>query len=330
MRTLPRNTVLVGDARERLAELPEASVDCVITSPPYYQLRNYGVAGQLGLEATVSGWVEAMRAVVAELARVLKPAGSLWLNLADSYSRHPRYGAPPKAMLLAPERLLLSLAGDGWRVRNKVIWAKTNPMPHSVADRLSTTYEVVYFLVRSPRYYFDLDAIRRPHCSTAARSGRPAIGRRPHWAGPLAGSQDGLRRARAAGQPGHVLGKNPGDVWHLATAGYRGAHFATFPPALVERPLLAGCPERTCAACGQAWRRPRLWQDGRTAAELQPVCNCRAGWRPGLVLDPFFGSGTVAAVARAHRRDWLGIELNPAYAALAEQRLGIAAGQLAA
>src|SRR6202022_4328448 len=106
-----------------------ACVDSTISSPPYYQLRDYGVQGQLGLEATVREWVEQLRAVCQELGRVLKPTGSLWLNLGDSYSPHARYGAPPKSLLLAPERLLLALAGDGWTVRNKVIWAKTNPMP---------------------------------------------------------------------------------------------------------------------------------------------------------------------------------------------------------
>ena len=199
MTSLPRNTILTGDATSVLRGVPEGSIDCVITSPPYYQLRDYGVVGQHGLEPTVDDWVDGLRQVFVEVARVLKPAGVLWLNLADSFSRHARYGAPPKGLLLGPERLLLALAGDGWLVRNKVIWAKPNPMPSSVGDRLSLTYEVVYFLVRTPRYYFDLDAIREPHRSHAAKRGRAPLERPPGWAGPLAGSQDGLRRPRAAG-----------------------------------------------------------------------------------------------------------------------------------
>src|SRR5256885_9171231 len=137
----PRNTILTGDAVTRLRELPPASVDCVVTSPPYFQLRDYGVPGQLGLEPTVSGWVADLRQICREVARVLVPTGSLWLNLADSFSRHDRYGAPTKGLLLAPERLLLALAQDGWIVRNKVIWSKPNPMPNSVTDPLALTYE---------------------------------------------------------------------------------------------------------------------------------------------------------------------------------------------
>jgi len=312
MTKLPRNTILTGDATAVLRGLPSASVDCVITSPPYYQLRDYGVAGQLGLEPTVDDWVAGLRRVLAEVGRVLKPGGALWLNVADSFSRHLRYGAPPKGLLLAPERLLLALARDGWIARNKVVWAKPNPMPSSVGDRLSLTYEVVYFLVRQPRYWFDLDSIREPHRSRSAKRARPPLDLAPSWAGPLAGRHDGLRRPRLAGVPGHVLGKNPGDVWTIPTAGYRGAHFAVFPTALVRRPLLASCPEAVCTVCNQPWRHRR------------PACACAAPAAPGVVLDPFFGTGTVGVVAREHGRDWLGIELNPAFVRLAEQRLGLA------
>src|SRR5882672_11820243 len=148
-------TIHVGDCLNVLRSLPAKSVHCCVTSPPYYALRNYGVDGQLGLESTVSGGVADLREVTRELARVLVPTGSFWLNLGDSFSRHPKYGAPAKSLLLAPERLLLALAQDGWLVRNKAIWAKTNPTPSSVMDRLTLTYEVVYFLVRSRSYFFD-------------------------------------------------------------------------------------------------------------------------------------------------------------------------------
>jgi site-specific DNA-methyltransferase (adenine-specific) len=311
MTELPRNTILVGDATERLRQLPATSIDCIITSPPYFQLRNYHASGQIGLEPHVDGWVTALRDVFAEAARVLKPTGALWLNLGDSFSRHHRYGAPPKGLLLAPERLLLALAADGWIVRNKVIWSKTNPLPSSVTDRLTLTYEVVYFLVRQPRYFFDLDAIREPHRSSAAKRARPPLNLTPDWAGPLAATLGGLRRARAAGTPGHPLGKNPGDVWQVATHGYRGAHFATFPEALVRRPLLATCPKAVCIACGQPWHKTQPDQ-------------CGAGTRPGVVLDPFFGSGTVGVAAQKLGRDWIGIELNPAYVRLAQTRLASA------
>jgi DNA modification methylase len=312
MSQLPRNTILVGDAAARLRELPSSSVDCAITSPPYFQLRNYGAAGQIGLEPHVDGWVASLQRVFSETARVLKPTGVLWLNLGDSFSRHISYGAPPKGLLLAPERLLLALAADGWLVRTKVIWAKTNPLPSSATDRLSLTYEVVYFLTRSPHYFFDLDAIREPHRSSAAKRARPPLNLTPDWTGPLASTRGGLRQARAAGIPGHPLGKNPGDVWQIATHGYKGAHFATFPEALVRRPLLATCPRAVCTACHQPWL---------SKGNLPVPCGCGASTRPGVVLDPFFGSGTVGVAAQKLGRDWLGIELNPAYVQLAQERL---------
>jgi site-specific DNA-methyltransferase (adenine-specific) len=319
MSELLRNTILTGDAVSVLAELPESSVDCVVTSPPYYQLRDYGVAGQLGLEPTVDDWAQGLVVVARQAARVLKPWGAFWLNLGDSFSRHPRYGAGAKGLLLAPERLVLLLARDGWLIRNKVIWAKTNPMPSSIRDRLSLTWEVIYLLVRSPHYYFDLNAIREPHTSAGARSGRSPLGRRPDWAGPLAGTHDGLRRARPIGMPGHPLGKNPGDVWRVPTRGFAGAHFATFPPDLIRRPILATCPALVCRDCGKAWSPVTE----RGSGPAGPVCTFPASPRPGVVLDPFCGSGTVGLVARELGRDWLGIEIKNEYVEMARSRLGL-------
>jgi len=314
---VPRNRVIVADVLAGLRRLPSASVDCVITSPPYFLLRDYHVAEQVGAEAAVTDYVARMLDVCNEIARVMKPEGTFWLNLGDSYSRHMRYGASPKSLLLAPERILIGLAERGWIVRNKVVWAKPNPMPSSVGDRLTCTWEPLYLLVRSEQYFFDLDAIRQPHTTTRT----PALGtlqakyggKRPSWAGPLAGANDGLTRAQAEGRVGHPLGKNPGDVWTIATAGFRGAHFATFPARLIERPIIAAVPERVCAICGRRWQR--------ADAALCPTCACGIEWRPGAVLDPFMGAGTVAIVAEQHGRDWIGIELNPEYARLAEQRI---------
>jgi site-specific DNA-methyltransferase (adenine-specific) len=323
---VPRRAILLGDARERLKGLPSDSVDCAVTSPPYYMLRDYGNTGQIGLESSVDEWVEHLRLVFAELRRVLKPAGSLWLNLGDSFSRHTRYGAPPKSLVCAPERLLLALAADGWIVRNKVIWAKPNPLPSSVADRLNLTYEVIYLLVRSPQYFFDLDAIREPHRSHSARRVGTPVDKKPEWAGPLAGKQDGLRRARPADQPGHELGKNPGDVWTIPTRGFKGPHFATFPPQLLRRPILATCPEAVCTRCGTPWKR-RITVHRNSAGHLEREvgdlvsCNCHAATVPGLVLDPFVGAGTVGLVAEELGRDWLGIEINRHFRALALRRI---------
>jgi site-specific DNA-methyltransferase (adenine-specific) len=321
MNELPRNQILTGDAASTMRQLPEASIDCVVTSPPYYGLRDYAADGQLGLEASVEEWVEGLRTTCQEVARVLKPGGAFWLNLGDSFSRHERFGAAPKALLLAPERLLLALTGDGWLVRNKVIWAKTNPMPSSVRDRLTLTWEALYLLVRSPSYYFDLDPIREPHTGTTPTA-RAAVPEEPEiGAGPLAASRGGLSSIKAAGRLGHPLGKNPGDVWRLPTsAGYRGAHFATFPSALVRRPILSTCPPLVCSDCGLPWGPVRR----QPTRAVGPHCVLPLAPRPGVVLDPFFGSGTVGKVAGELGRDWIGIELQPAYVRLARERLGLA------
>ena len=273
MKQLPRNRIIVGDARDIVRTLPADSVDCAISSPPYFRLRNYQDGRQIGLETHVDDYTHELLGVARSLKRVLKPSGSLWLNLGDTYSRSTSHGASEKSLVLAPERVAQALTHDGWILRNKVVWAKTNPMPTSVPDRLSTTHEVVYFFVR--------------------------------------------------GLPGHPLGKNPGDVWSLSTAGYRGAHHAVFPEKLVERPILATCPERTCSRCGAPWRHRRATALGHLAvqSELRATCECSDSWIPGVVLDPFMGSGTVAVAAIRHRRDWLGIELNPEFARLAEDRL---------
>jgi DNA modification methylase len=325
----PRGHILVGDARERLAELPDASVDCVITSPPYFALRDYGHDDQIGAEAHVERWVDDLVEVCNELRRVLVPHGSLWLDLGDGFARHPREGAKKKSLLLGPERVALRLTDGGWLLRNKVIWAKTNPMPASVTDRLSCTHEVIYFLTKQPRYYFDLHAIREP-ASTPASRGRPARSTYPPpSAVPFVGRvprvdlNHGLDALKAVGRQSHPLGKNPGDVWSIATASYRGAHFASFPVELVRRPLLATCPEQACTSCGQPWRRAVQAINGRKLAtgSLRAGCNCRAPSRPGIVLDAFLGAGTTALAAEQHGRDWIGIELNPDYAALAEKRL---------
>jgi site-specific DNA-methyltransferase (adenine-specific) len=206
-------------------------------------------------------------------------------------------------------------------------------MPSPVRDRLSATYEVVYLLSRAPVYYFDLDAVRQPHTSRvnpARRPGRESLP--PAWRGPNAVGAGGLSALRAAGRVGRPLGKNPGDVWRLASAGYRGAHFATFPRGLAERALRAGCPEARCQRCRRPWRRSTLRALGAVASRgvLRPGCTCQAESEPGLVLDPFMGAGTTAVAAEALGRDWLGIELNPDFAALAERRVAAALGQRAA
>ena len=259
MNALPRNQILTGDARVMLRSLPPSSVDCVVTSPPYFRLRSYQAERQIGLEKHVDLYVHELRCVARRLRRVLKPGGSLWLNLGDTYSSKAREGAEAKSLVLAPERVALALVHDGWVLRSKVIWAKSNPMPTSVRDRLSCTHETLYFFVRERHYFFDLDAIRVAHQSRMSRPAtQPSAWSVPRdWRGPLTGSNTGLTRLKQQGRVGHPLGKNPGDVWRLATAGYRGAHHAAFPESLVERPLLATCPESVCARCGHPWAREK-------------------------------------------------------------------------
>jgi DNA modification methylase len=319
-----RNRIIVGDAKQVLAELPTGSVDCVVTSPPYFRLRNYQHVDQLGLEEHVDHWVEKLRAILAEAQRVLAPTGSLWLNLGDTYATG-KEGASAKSLLLAPERVAFALLSDGWILRNKVVWAKTNPMPSAIKDRLSCTYEVVYFAVKQQRYFFDLDAIRVPHRSTrhAAKLRKPAWSVPEAWRGPALGENGGLNRLKEAGLPGHPLGKNPGDVWPLATASYPGNHHAVFPLALTLRPIQATCPAKRCSVCRAPWLRKAVRDLGAIAVKstLEPTCDCDAPFEPGVVLDPFMGSGTVAIAAERLGRSWLGIELNPTFAEMAEERI---------
>jgi len=319
------NRILVGDARDELRKLPDRLADCVITSPPYFRLRNYQHTDQIGLESQVSTYVDHLRDVLTELRRVLVPTGSVWLNLGDTYSTGSE-GAPVKSLLLGPERLALELLADGWVIRNKIVWAKRNPMPNPVRDRLSCTWEVVYLLVRQGDYFFDLEAIREPHKSSRSKSKTSrAWSVPPSWRVSTS-SHSGLDALNAEGRVGHPLGKNPGDVWRLSTAAYRGPHHAVFPLALLERPIKAGCPERRCVLCRSPWRRPTIRRLGHLAirGELHATCSCRAASEPGVVLDPFIGSGTTAIAAEEHGRDWLGIELNTDFAGLAEARIRVA------
>lgn len=319
-----RNQIIVGDARQELRRQAPGSADMVLTSPPYFRLRDYTMPGQLGLETHVDDWVRELRGVAGELGRVLTPTGSFWLNVADTYATRPVQGGGRKSLLLGPERLALGLIKDGWLLRNKIVWQKANPRPSSVRDRLTCSWEALYVFVKQPRYFFDLDRLRVPHTSQPAQPRRPPpdLPRRSTWRGPNSGTLSGLAALKAAGQVGHPLGKNPGDVWRLAASGYRGAHHATFPVALAERAIRAGCPEARCAACRAPWDRPldRPTETTRRGPP-GPTCDCRARQEPGLVLDPFFGAGSTALAAEALGRDWLGIELNPAFARTAEERI---------
>jgi DNA modification methylase len=319
------------------------------------------LAGELGTEPNVEAWVDGLAEVCGQARRVLTPTGGLWLNLGDTWSGRTGDGAGRKSLLLGPERLALRLVQDGWLLRNKIIWAKPNHLPSGVGDRLVAAWEYLYFLTMRPQYFFDLDAVRLPHVSHPLALVRPRVKHQPrpagrggqhHPAGRAGESPPGDNRLGSRNLASykrrrlmaHPLGKNPGDVWSVPPSQYGGPHRATMPLELARRAIMAGCPEQVCSICRAPYRRdPALTRrlleaagvvatvDGPVVARpdvpLKPTCRCRTpdgtmpASRPGLVLDPFVGSGTTAIAAEMLGRDWLGVELNSQYAALAEQRI---------
>lgn len=282
-----QTTLYHGDALDVLRTLPDASVNCCVTSPPYFGLRDYGVAGQIGAEPSPAEFVAALVAVFAEVWRVLADDGTLWLNLGDSYYSGRGNPGPnaddrknvarrgwiraldkpgqewgtPKSLLLIPSRSAIALQDDGWILRNDIVWAKPNAMPESVTDRLSNRYEHLFLFTKSRRYWFDLDPIREPVMYDPDRPG--------------AGFIPGQNRGNTSGS--NPNGRNPGDVWTIPTRPFSEAHFATFPPEIPRRCIAAGC-------------------------------------KPGgTVLDPFSGSGTTGLAAAELGRRYVGIDLNRDY-----------------
>lgn len=299
--------ILTGDCREMLRSLPSESVQCIVTSPPYYGLRCYGHENQIGLEPTPDEFVAALVSVFREARRVLRDDGTLWLNLGDSYAGswgaqgrtgqmsdrsvvsarqievHPKkmtqtgtirqQGLKPKDLIGIPWRVAFALQADGWYLRSDIIWHKPNPMPESITDRPTSAHEHIFLLAKSARYFYDADAVRE------IDSGRPSGNgfKRDHRV-----SYDG-RGQDEQWEPGG--GRNLRNVWSISSQPFKGAHFATFPPKLIEPCIKAGCPEG------------------------------------GTVLDPFGGAGTTGLVASRLNRNAILIELNPEYAALARERI---------
>jgi DNA modification methylase len=278
------NRILRGDAGAVLPTLPDQCVDTVITSPPYFRQRDYQDPRQVGCERQPREYVDRLVGLFAECRRVLKPTGTLWVNLGDKY-----LGG---GLLGMPWRVALALSDDGWLLRSDIIWHKPNAMPHSVTNRPTTDHEYLFLFSGSQSYYFDADAIREPHVTftdhSKMKGGRGHFGRRNGT--PESGKNHGDSNLHDGrwDQAFHPKGRNKRTVWSIPLGKFRGAHFAVFPPQLVEPCVLAGSPPG------------------------------------GLILDPFFGSGTVGLVARRHGRRFVGIELNPDYVSLAEQRLATA------
>lgn len=305
-------TIFNGDCLDVLRQLPDESVQCCVTSPPYYALRNYNVDGQIGLESSPAEYVARLVDVFREVRRVLRANATLWLNLGDSYAGGTRgrndfetmprprgghnkspqnpiqntvpAGLKPKDMIGIPWRVAFALQEDGWWLRQDLIWAKPNPMPESVTDRCTKAHEYIFLLSKSERYYFDQEAVNEPIAESTLRIHTSpnvrARGTGGDW------KQDSVGNGHGGLINGNIRNgkRNRRSVWTVATQPYAGAHFACFPPALIEPCILAGCPEG------------------------------------GTVLDPFGGSGTTAQVATEHNRKSILIELNPNYCDLAIDR----------
>ena len=315
-----RNQIIQGSVLDdsTWSQIPDRHVQCCITSPPYWGLRDYGVEGQLGLESTPEEYVERMVEVFRQVWRVLRDDGTLWLNLGDSYAgsvgnrngsnsstlkggvggcaadaavnrkviHKPIFtGLKPKDLCGIPWRVALALQADGWYLRQDIIWHKPNPMPESVRDRCTKAHEYLFLLTKKPKYYCDMEAVKEP----AVCANPEHVNYRKN------GKSDKRSNAQvdSMGKPGfgddmykqpHV--RNKRSVWTVTTKPYKEAHFATFPPKLIEPCVKAGCPEG------------------------------------GIILDPFMGSGTTGMVAKQHGRDHLGIELNPEYIEMIQKRIG--------
>ena len=334
-------TIVQGDNLETLRLMPDCSVQCCVTSPPYWGLRDYGKEGQLGLEKTPDEYVAKMVAVFREVKRVLRDDGTLWLNLGDSYARSGKKGGsgfggknqmylgdnyerahsdvPPglkqKDLVGIPWRVAFALQADGWYLRQDIIWHKPNPMPESVRDRCTKAHEYIFMLTKSAKYYYDNDAIaepmvtgdtRRPYGSAGANAldprgvngaqgqGKQRKGYSKPYTGQstkdyaAGGAQDAsATKARIVDRilSGEITGRNKRSVWTVTTKPFKGAHFATFPPDLIEPCILAGSKPSD------------------------------------VVLDPFGGAGTTGLVAQRHNRKSILLELNPDYVSLTAARL---------
>ena len=310
-----KSKILVGDVRSRLADITDKSVQCVVTSPPYWGLRDYGNDGQIGLEQSPKEYVAEMVAVFREVWRVLANDGVLWLNLGDSYASFRDGKAIPdssrgnstgtavpkgsaanrmagsfvghsikhKDLVGIPWRVAFALQDDGWHLRQDIIWAKPNPMPESVLDRCTKSHEYLFMLTKSAKYYFDNDAIKEP----SANLGSTKI----KFGDTKYGDSDDPKHATKSGNEYTDTGlRNKRDVWTIPTKPFKGAHFAVMPEALVEPCVLA---------------------------------SSRSG---DIVLDPFSGSGTVGVVANRHNRNYIGCELNIEYAKISYERIHAANG----
>jgi DNA modification methylase len=355
----PNLTILCGDSRETLRSLPSESVQCAVTSPPYWGLRNYGVDGQLGLEKIPEEYVKNLVLVFREIRRVLRNDGTVWLNLGDSYNSGPagarnskrwpkqsrndhkpeRAISPtvkPKDLIGIPWRVAFALQKDGWWLRSDIIWSKPNPMPESVRDRPTKSHEYIFLLTKSGHYFYDAEAIREPISPASVKRIS-----QPNLLNQTGGEKDyrnGINKNRSLRKTlenfsENASGRNKRSVWTFSTRPYKGAHFATFPTDLVLPCVLAGTSEHGCCVnCGAPYLR--IVKKGDSNLEQQRACG---GWKktcqcetdavkPCTVLDPFGGSGTTGQVAIEEGRKAIICELNPKYIPLIEKRTHVTPG----
>ncbi|KKL70344.1 hypothetical protein LCGC14_2105880, partial [marine sediment metagenome] len=367
-----KSQILQGDVIDIIKKILAESINCVVTSPPYYGLRNYGLPPTdwpevsyapmpglppliippttccLGLEDSIEAYVGHIVLVFRGLWKVLRNDGTLWLNLGDSYATGtkasrpqfspngtvganrpeaqnsvPRVGTPTglktKDLIGIPWRVAFALQADGWYLRNDIIWHKPSATPESVADRCTKAHEYIFLLTKKAKYWYDQDAIREPHKEESIKRDQAGykaafVGRHtmPGENRPYSDSHNGFN---------HPSGRNKRTVWTVPAKPYKGAHFATFPAKLIEPCILAGCPSRVCVECDEPWVRVVK------KTKFTPTCQCcplparKEATRPGVVLDPFFGAGTVGVVAKQLKRKWSGIELNADYIEMARERL---------
>lgn len=296
--------ILEGDAAEKLKVIDAESVHTCVTSPPYFGLRDYGTAGQIGLEQTPEEYVEKLVTVFREVRRTLRDDGTLWLNIGDSYAKNRKAGCKPKDLIGIPWLLAFALRADGWYLRQDIIWQKPNCMPESVRDRCTKSHEYIFLLSKSPRYYFDAEAISEPIAGASTKRYMQNIDAQngsdrqpgktngnmkaalPRFGGSKYGDDTREEfRTKSGAEYIPQLKRNRRDVWTIGTGGFKGAHFAVFPEKLVEPCIIAGCP---------------------------------AG---GTVLDPFAGSGTTGVVAKRLGRKFVGVEISPEYREMAIDRI---------
>ena len=381
-----KTRILIGDALAQLKTLPDQSVQCVVTSPPYWAVRNYhGDPGMIGLEPTWEDHVQNLLAVFRECRRVLRDDGTLWLNYGDAYAYSQSGGSSPdgerkgrkdtayahgivqradgislkpKNLMMMPARFAIAMQDDGWYLRSEIIWHKPNPTPEAAKDRPCNAHEKLFLFTKNPKYFYDQVAVR----TKVQKSTVDAYGVNPDacYKPPTRIKGDrrsgGDNRYENKRKHGEVLATaNLRNVWKIPIYSYSGAHFATYPPKLVEKCIKAGTSEHgACGACGAPYRRiversggsiGKGWHNhdddygvGQKCVPLgdykieskgwQPGCDCGAGVVPCQVLDPFGGSGTTALVANKLQRDAVIIEISPEYADLADKRISDEGGFL--